>query len=434
MTIPASPGVPVTDRLTPKTEDHSEFWKNAHLYFNRVYQTMNLDPVWRAVLSSPKRVLTVSCPVRMDDGKIQVFTGYRAQHNNARGPFKGGIRYDTSVNRDEVMALAMLQTWKNALADLPYGGAKGGVVCDPKILSRGEKERLTRRYTSEIMPIIGPQHDIPAPDVGTDGQVMSWILDTYSMMVGYQALGVVTGKPIALGGSVGREDATGRGVMNILRKFLATQNKTLENVRVAVQGFGNVGYFTALLLDERGASIVAVTEKNGGIYNEKGIDVAAAGLYYRENGTLVDFPGAEAITNEDLLTCDCDVLIPAAMENTVDSKIAPHVKARIVVEAANGPTTPEADDILRENGVTVLPDILANAGGVTVSYFEWVQGLESFFWDKKRVEDELQRMMEKAFDAVNAKADEVDCDYRTAAYTIAIGRVAECSRLKGLFP
>jgi glutamate dehydrogenase (NAD(P)+) len=395
---------------------------------------MNLDPLWRAALSSPKRVLTVSCPIKMDDGNIQVFTGYRAQHNNARGPFKGGIRYDPSVNRDEVMALAMLQTWKNALADLPYGGAKGGVVCDPKTLSRGEKERLTRRYTSEIMPIIGPQHDIPAPDVGTDSQIMSWVLDTYSMMVGYQALGVVTGKPIALGGSVGREDATGRGVMNILRKFLATQNKTLENVRVAVQGFGNVGYFTASLLDERGASIVAITEKNGGIYNEKGIDVAAAGLYYRENGTLVDFPGAEAISNEDLLTCDCDVLIPAAMENTVDSKIAPHVKARVVVEAANGPTTPEADDILRDNGVTVLPDILANSGGVTVSYFEWVQGLESFFWDKKRVEDELQRMMEKSFDAVNAKADEADCDYRTAAYTIAIGRVAECSRLKGLFP
>jgi glutamate dehydrogenase (NAD(P)+) len=434
MTPPTSPSVPTTDRLDPKTEDHSEFWKNAHLYFNRVYSTMNLDAVWRAVLSSPKRVLTVSCPVMMDDGKIQVFTGYRAQHNNARGPFKGGIRYDTSVNRDEVMALAMLQTWKNALADLPYGGAKGGVVCDPKTLSRGEKERLTRRYTSEIMPIIGPQHDIPAPDVGTDSQVMSWILDTYSMMVGYQALGVVTGKPIALGGSVGREDATGRGVMNVLRKFLATQNKTLENIRVAVQGFGNVGYFTAFLLDERGATIVAISEKNGGIYNENGIDIAAAGLYYRENGTLVDFLGAEAITNEDLLTCECDVLIPAAMENTVDSKIAPHVKARIVVEAANGPTTPEADDILRDNGVTVLPDILANSGGVTVSYFEWVQGLESFFWDKKRVENELQRMMEKAFDAVNAKADEADCDYRTAAYTIAIGRVAECCRLKGLFP
>jgi glutamate dehydrogenase (NAD(P)+) len=428
---------PTTDRLAPKAptpEEHSSFWQNAHYYFERVYTSMNLDPMWKPVLSSPKRVMTVSCPVRMDDGHIQVFTGYRAQHNNARGPFKGGIRYDKSVNRDEVMALAMLQTWKNALVDLPFGGAKGGVVCEPKKLSVGEKERLTRRYTSEIMPIIGPQHDIPAPDAGTDAQVMSWVLDTYSMMVGYQALGVVTGKPIALGGSVGREEATGRGVMNILRKFLSTQNKTLDGVRVAVQGFGNVGYHTARLLHERGANVVAISEKNGGLFNEKGIDLAAAGTYYRENGTLNDFPDSDPIGNDELLACDCDVLIPAAMENTLDSKAAPHVKARIVVEGANGPTTPEADAMLKDNGVTVLPDILANAGGVTVSYFEWVQGLENFFWDKKKVEDELQRTMEKAFDAVNAKADEADCDYRTAAYTIAVGRVAESLRLKGLFP
>jgi glutamate dehydrogenase (NAD(P)+) len=426
-----------TDRLAPKeptSEEHSSFWQNAHYYFERVYSSMNLDPVWKPVLSSPKRVLTVSCPIRMDDGRIQVFTGYRAQHNNARGPFKGGIRYDASVNRDEVMALAMLQTWKNALVDLPFGGAKGGVVCEPKKLSIGEKERLTRRYTSEIMPVIGPQHDIPAPDAGTDAQVMSWVLDTYSMMVGYQALGVVTGKPIALGGSVGREEATGRGVMSVLRKFLATQSKTLEDVRVAVQGFGNVGYHTARLVDERGATVVAVSEKNGGIFSEKGIDLAAAGQYYRENGTLAGFPNTDAIGNDELLACDCDVLIPAAMENTLDAKAAPHVKARIVVEGANGPTTPEADAMLKDNGVTVLPDILSNAGGVTVSYFEWVQGLENFFWDKKKVEDELQRTMEKAFDAVNAKADEADCDYRTAAYTIAVGRVAESLRLKGLFP
>jgi glutamate dehydrogenase (NAD(P)+) len=423
-----------TDRLIPDSSKHSKFWQNAHLYFDRVYQSMNLDTVWHSVLSSPKRVLTVSCPVRMDDGTIQVFTGYRAQHNNARGPFKGGIRYDTGVNMDEVMALAMLQTWKNALVDLPYGGAKGGVVCDPRKLSLGEKERLTRRFTSEIMPVIGPQHDIPAPDAGTDAQVMSWVLDTYSMMVGYQALGVVTGKPVTLGGSVGREEATGRGIMNILRKFLATQNKVLTDVRVAVQGFGNVGYNAARLLDSRGATIVAIAEKNGGIHDESGIDIEAAGLYYREHGELTDFPGGDAITNEELLTCDCDVLIPAAMENTIDSDVAPHVKARIVCEGANGPTTPEADEILRDNGITVLPDILANAGGVTVSYFEWVQGLDNFFWDLKRVQDELQRVMEKAFDEVNAKADAADCDYRTAAYTIAISRVAEACRLKGLFP
>jgi glutamate dehydrogenase (NAD(P)+) len=423
-----------TDKLTPVAE-HSAFWQNAHLYFDRVYQTMNLDPMWRAYLSSPKRVLTVSCPVRMDDGRIQVFTGFRCQHNNARGPFKGGIRYDASVDRDEVMALAMLQTWKNALVDLPYGGAKGGVVCEPKKLSLGEKERLTRRYTAEIMPIIGPVQDIPAPDAGTDGQVMSWLLDTYSMMVGHQELGVVTGKPVSVGGSVGREEATGRGVMNVLRRFLKTKGKSLEGMRIAVQGFGNVGFHTARLLALRGAIIIAISDKFGGWFDESGIDVEAAGVFYRETGQLTDWrTDADRITNDELLTADCDVLIPAAMENTIDAQHAPHIRAPIVVEAANGPTTPMADEMLNENGVTILPDILANAGGVTVSYFEWVQGLQNFFWDKKRVEDELQKVMEKSFDEVNAKADAADCDYRTAAYTIAISRVAEACRLKGLFP
>jgi glutamate dehydrogenase (NAD(P)+) len=422
-----------TNLLHPR-EEHSKFWQNAHGYFDKVYTSMNLDPLWRPYLANPKRVLAVSCPIRMDDGRIQVFTGYRAQHNNARGPFKGGIRYDVSVDRDEVMALAMLQTWKNALVDLPFGGAKGGIVCDPRKLSMGEKERLTRRFTSEIMPIIGPNQDIPAPDAGTDGQIMAWILDTYSMMVGYQALGVVTGKPVSVGGSVGREEATGRGVMNILRKFLATQNKQIEGTRVAIQGFGNVGSHTARLLDARGASIIAISERSSGIFDESGIDVEAATKYYRENGTLADFPGADAIANEELLACDCDVLIPAAMENTIDATVAPHIQAHVVVEAANGPTTPEADAILSDAGITVLPDILANAGGVTVSYFEWVQGLDNYFWDLKQVQDELQKVMEKAFDAVNAKADEADCDYRTAAYTIAISRVAEACRVKGLFP
>ena len=423
-----------TNLLQPKSEEHSNFWQNAHHYFDTVYSTMGLDALWRPYLANPKRVLTVSCPIKMDDGRIQVFTGYRAQHNNARGPFKGGIRYDVTVDRDEVMALAMLQTWKNALVDLPFGGAKGGVVCDPRKLSLGEKERLTRRYTSEIMPIIGPNQDIPAPDAGTDGQVMAWVLDTYSMMVGYQALGVVTGKPVSVGGSVGREEATGRGVMNILRKFLGTQNKQLDGTRIAVQGFGNVGSHAARLLDGRGATIVAISERASGIFDESGIDVEAAAKYYKENGALTDFPGADPLTNEELLTCECDVLVPAAMENTINAAIAPHIQARIIVEAANGPTTPQADAILRDEGITVLPDILANAGGVTVSYFEWVQGLDNYFWDLKRVQDELQRVMEKAFDAVNAKADEADCDYRTAAYTIAISRVAEACKVKGLFP
>jgi glutamate dehydrogenase (NAD(P)+) len=422
-----------TDLLRAQA-DHAPFWQHAHQYFDRVYQQMNLDPMWRDMLASPKRVLTVSCPVKMDNGLIQVFTGYRAQHNNARGPFKGGIRFDVAVRRDEVMALAMLQTWKNALVDLPFGGAKGGVVCDPRKLSMGEKERLTRRYVSEILPIIGPVHDIPAPDAGTDAQVMSWVLDTYSMMVGHQELGVVTGKPVHLGGSVGREEATGRGVMYVLRAFLANQHKPLENTRIAVQGFGNVGYHAARLLDSLGANIVAVSERKSGIFDEQGIDVEAAGFYYRERGELTDYPHGDAISNEELLTCDCDILIPAATESTVTAEIAPHVKARILVEAANGPTTPDADEILRDNGVTVLPDILANAGGVTVSYFEWVQGLQNFFWSAKEVNDELQKIMERAFAAVNAKADEADCDYRTAAYTIAISRVAEACRLKGLFP
>src|SRR3954454_2989757 len=278
-----------TNLLSPLPQKHSKFWQNAHEYFDKVYTTQQLDPLWRPYLANPKRVLAVSCPIKMDDGRIQVFTGYRAQHNNARGPFKGGIRYDVSVDRDEVMALAMLQTWKNALVDLPFGGAKGGIVCDPKRLSMGEKERLTRRFTSEIMPIIGPNQDIPAPDAGTDGQVMAWVLDTYSMMVGYQALGVVTGKPVSVGGSVGREEATGRGVMNVLRKFLATQNKQLQGTRVAIQGFGNVGSHAARLLDGRGAKVIAITERSSGIFDESGIDVEAATKYYRENGTLTDF-------------------------------------------------------------------------------------------------------------------------------------------------
>ncbi len=418
--------------IQPQTA--AKFWQNANTYFKHSFEQLGLDHTWLSVLSTPKRVLAVSCPIRLDDGSIQTFTGYRVQHNNALGPFKGGLRFDMAVDRDEVMALAMLQTWKNALVGLPYGGAKGGVVCDPRKLSMNEKERLTRRYTAEILPIIGPEKDIPAPDAGTDAQVMAWLLDTYSMMVGHQELGVVTGKPVALGGSVGREEATGRGVMYILRKFLATQNKTLEGMRISIQGFGNVGFHAARLLSERGATIIAVSDKFGGLFNDRGIDVLSAYQHFKETGKLEGAPDTDEITNEELLTLDCDVLIPAAMESTVTADIAPHVKAHVIVEAANGPTTPDADEILRDNGVTVLPDILANAGGVTVSYFEWVQGLDNYFWDKKRVDDELQRIMERAFDQVNAVADEKDCDYRTAAYGIGVGRVAEACKLKGLFP
>jgi glutamate dehydrogenase (NAD(P)+) len=425
-----------TNRFAPESTVEAKFWQNATHYFNHVYDELNLDETFRAVLSSPKRILMVSCPIRMDDGRIQTFTGYRVQHNNARGPFKGGIRYDLKVDRDEVMALGMLQTWKNALVGLPYGGAKGGVVCDPSKLSRAEKERLTRRYTSEIMPIIGPNHDIPAPDAGTDSQVMAWLLDTYSMMVGHQELAVVTGKPVSIGGSAGREEATGRGVMYTLQRFLSTTNHKpgLENARVVVQGFGNVGFHAARLLDERGATIVGISDKFGGIFNEKGIDIAAAGRHVRETGKLEGFAEGDEVTNEELVTLDCDVLVPAAMENTITEDVAAHIRASVIVEGANGPTTPGADKILNENGVTILPDILANAGGVTVSYFEWVQAIDNFFWDKHRVDTELEKVMNKAFDEVNSIADEKGCDYRTAAYGIGIGRVAEAMRLKGLFP
>lgn len=425
-----------TNRLAAREsqEGPAKFWQNANTYFTHVYDELELDDTWRGVLSTPKRILTVSCPIKLDNGKIQTYTGFRVQHNNALGPFKGGLRYDLKVDRDEVMALAMLQTWKNALVGLPYGGAKGGVVCDPKAMSLGEKERLTRRYTSEVLPIIGPQSDIPAPDAGTDSQVMAWLLDSYSMMVGHQELGVVTGKPVSIGGSVGREEATGRGVMYVLRKFLSTRNQNLSDVSIAIQGFGNVGFHAARLLAERGAKVVAVSDKFGALYNRKGIDIDAANERVKSTGQLTGFSGADALTNDELLTLDVDVLIPAAMESTLTEEIAPEVKARIVCEGANGPTTPGADEILKENGVTVLPDILANAGGVTVSYFEWVQGLDAYFWDKRRVDDELQKIMERAFDEVNAVADSKDCDYRTAAYGLGISRVVEASKLKGLFP
>ena len=424
-----------TNLLAPNVERHDRFWENANRYFEKVYDTMHLDAEWRDVLSSPRRIVTVSCPIRRDDGRIQTFTGYRVQHNNALGPFKGGLRMAPSVARDEVMALAMLQTWKNALVSLPYGGAKGGIVCDVKTLSAAEKERLIRRWTNECHKNIGPEIDIPAPDMGTDAQCMAWIMDTYSALRGSQTLGVVTGKPVSLGGSVGREEATGRGVMNVLLRYLqVVQDTDLRGKKIAVQGFGQVGFHAARLCAEKGALIVAVSDQFGGLWDPDGLDVAAAGAYYAENGQLTDYPDADAITNEELLTCECDVLIPAALENQLDARVAPHVKAKVVAEGANGPTTPDADEALREMGVTVLPDILANAGGVTVSYFEWVQGLDHYFWDLSRVRTELQRIMELAFDRVNAMADEADCDYRTAAYTLAISRVAEASRLKGLFP
>ena len=424
-----------TNLLRPDEDSHAAFWKNANLYFDRVYTRMHLDETWRAVLSTPKRITTVSCPIRRDDGSIQVFTGFRVQHNNALGPFKGGLRMSGNVARDEVMALAMLQTWKNALVNLPYGGAKGGIICEPKSLSPRERENLVRRFTYEISDVIGPEKDIPAPDLGTDGQAMAWMADTYSSIKGHQVLGVVTGKPVSLGGSVGREEATGRGVMNVLRRYLqVVEKRDLAGLRVAVQGFGQVGSFAARLLHERGCKIVAISDKFVGIHNAAGVDLAAATEYYRVNNQLVDFAGGDTITNEELMGVDCDILIPAAIENTVNAGVADKIKARIIAEGANGPTTPQADEMLRDRGVVLLPDILANAGGVTVSYFEWVQGLDAYFWDLKRVQDELQKIMESAFDRVHALATSSQTDYRTAAYTIAVQRVADACKIKGLFP
>ena len=424
-----------TNLLRPDEDSHAAFWQNSHLYFDRVYTRMHLDETWRAVLSTPKRITTVSCPIRMDSGDIQVFTGFRVQHNNALGPYKGGLRMAGNVARDEVMALAMLQTWKNALVNLPYGGAKGGIICEPKSLSPRERENLVRRFTYEISDVIGPETDIPAPDLGTDAQAMAWMVDTYSSVKGHQVLGVVTGKPVSIGGSVGREEATGRGVMNVLRRYLqVVENRTLDGLRVAVQGFGQVGSFAARLLHERGCRVVAISDKFVGIHNKNGVDLAAATEYYRVNNQLVDFAGGEAITNEELLGVDCDILVPAAVENTVNAAVADKIKARIIAEGANGPTTPKADEMLRDRGVVLLPDILANAGGVTVSYFEWVQGLDAYFWDLKRVQDELQKIMENAFDRVHALAADSRTDYRTAAYTIAVRRVADACKIKGLFP
>lgn len=424
-----------TNLLRPAEEKHTAFWKNAHLYFDRVYSRMHLDETWRQVLSSPNRIITVSCPIRMDDGSIQVFTGFRVQHNNALGPYKGGLRMAGNVDRDEVMALAMLQTWKNALVNLPYGGAKGGIICEPKSLSPRERENLVRRFTYEIGSFIGPERDIPAPDLGTDAQTMAWMVDTYSSIKGYQVLGVVTGKPVSIGGSVGREEATGRGVMNVLRRYLqVVENRKIEGLRIVIQGFGQVGYHTARLLAERGATVVGISDKFGGYHNPRGIDISAAGEHYRVHNQLTGFGESDQVTNEELLTLDCDVLVPAAIENTVNSRVADQIKARIIAEGANGPTTPKADEALRDRGVVLLPDILANAGGVTVSYFEWVQGLDAYFWDLKRVQDELQKIMENAFDRVHALATSSKTDYRTAAYTIAVQRVADACQIKGLFP
>ncbi|MEM0128958.1 MAG: Glu/Leu/Phe/Val dehydrogenase [Thermoplasmata archaeon] len=400
-----------------------------------VADLLNLNGGVRQVLKSPKRELTVNFPVRMDDGSFRVYTGYRVQYNMARGPTKGGIRYHPQVTLDEVRALAAWMTWKCAVVNIPYGGAKGGIICDPKHMSPGEIERLTRRFASEIAPIIGPEIDIPAPDVYTDSQTMAWIMDTYSMQKGYSVPGVVTGKPISLGGSEGRGEATGRGCAYVVREAAKELGLKVKGARVAVQGFGNAGsVVSTLLAEEQGAKIVALSDSRGGIQNPEGLNPRAVEEHKKKTGSVVGFPGAKPISNEELLEMPCDILVPAALENQLTKKNADRIQAKIVAEAANGPTLPEADTILFQKGITVLPDILANAGGVTVSYFEWAQDLQGFFWSLEEVNQRLERVMVTSYADMRKQAKAHGIHNRSAAYVLAIQRVVDAIRIRGFYP
>lgn len=409
-------------------------WEMALEQLDHVAKFINLNPNVHKVLRSPKRTLIVSIPVKMDDGSVEVFTGYRVQHNVSRGPAKGGIRYHPDVTLDEVKALAMWMTWKCAVVGIPYGGAKGGIVCNPKELSSGEIERITRRYTSEIIFIIGPERDIPAPDVNTNPQVMAWIMDTYSIDQGYSVPGVVTGKPISIGGSLGRNEATARGCVFTILSAFNYMNQDVHGKRVVVQGYGNAGWIAAKLLHEQGFKIIAVSDSRGGIYNLKGLDPVLVKKHKEETGSVVGYKDSDTITNEELLELDCDVLVPAALENQITEANASKIKAKVIAEAANGPTTPQADKILIDKGVFVIPDILANAGGVTVSYFEWVQGLQSYFWSEREVNLKLRDIMEKAFDSVYRISIEKKIDMRLAAYCLAVQKVGEAHLTRGLYP
>jgi len=402
--------------------------------FEAAADKLNLSEDMREILRQPKRELTVNFPVRLDSGRIKTFTGYRVQHNVNRGPAKGGIRYSPEVTLDEVKALAMWMTWKCAVVGIPYGGAKGGVICDPKHMSPGELERLTRRYATEISIIISPHSDIPAPDVNTNAQVMAWIMDTYSMHEGYSIPAVVTGKPLSIGGSEGRNDATATGVLFVTRQAAKCIGMPLKGARVSIQGYGNAGAIAARLFHNDGCKVVAVSDTSGGIYNESGLDPATVLRFKQERGNVSGYPHAQRISVQDVLEVPCDILVPAATEGVITAANADSVQARIVSEAANGPTTPEADAILFKKEVLVVPDILANAGGVTVSYFEWVQDLQSFFWGVEEITQKLEVIMNRAFAAVADKADQFSCDMRLAANMLAISRVAEATQVRGIYP
>jgi glutamate dehydrogenase/leucine dehydrogenase len=402
--------------------------------FDTAAEKYGLEAGLREVLRRPRRALSLSLPVKMDDGTIHVFDGFRVQHNNSRGPCKGGIRYHPEVTIDEVKALASWMTWKCATVNIPFGGAKGGIACDPKHLSKNELERLTRRYAYEISPIIGPDRDIPAPDVYTDSQIMAWIMDTYSMTHGCSTPGVVTGKPTFLGGSFGRNEATARGCVFVIRAACHVLGIKIEQATAAIQGFGNAGSIAAELIARDGVRIIAVSDSKGSILSRSGFDLNALAQHKASTGSVLNFPGAEPITTEQLLELDCDILIPAALENQITMENAHNIRARIVAEAANGPTTPDADVVLHKKGIMVIPDILANAGGVTVSYFEWVQDLQELFWDEDDVNRRLEKIMVKAFDDVHWMAKKYNTDMRTGAYILAIDRVATATRSRGIWP
>jgi glutamate dehydrogenase (NAD(P)+) len=406
----------------------------AQRQFDIAADLLDLHPGLRKVLRTPQRELSVSFPVKMDDGSIEVFTGYRVQHNLSRGPTKGGLRYHPQVDLDEVRALAMWMTWKCAVTNLPYGGAKGGVIVDPKQLSMSELERLTRRYATEISVLIGPDRDIPAPDVNTTPQVMAWIMDTISMHQGYTVPAIVTGKPINIGGSHGRNEATARGLTVVLNEAARHLSLPLDRARVVIQGFGNAGSIAAHLLHEMGSTIVAISDSQGGVYNPGGLRPDAVQQHKQNNGSVMGFPEADTVTNEALLELPCEILVPAALENQITARNASRIKARIIGEAANGPTTPEADEILYDQGCFVIPDILANAGGVTVSYFEWVQGLQEFFWTEREVNAQLERIMSTSFQNVLRTAQERKVHMRTAAYLVAVHLVAQATTTRGIYP
>ena len=419
---------------TEQVAAHINAWQVAQRQFDLAAEKLNLDPGLRRVLREPRRELTVHFPVHMDDGSVQVFTGFRVQHNLGRGPAKGGIRYHQDVSLDEVKALSMWMTWKCAVVGIPYGGGKGGVIVDPKKLSLKELEGLTRRFATEISVLIGPERDIPAPDVNTNAQTMAWIMDTYSMHVGYTVPGVVTGKPISLGGSEGRNEATARGAVYCIVEAADHLGMDLHKSTVAIQGFGNAGSIAAQLMAAEGSRIVAVSDSTGGIHRAEGLDVERVIDWKKEHGTVQGFPGSRDISNMDVLATECDILIPAALENQITAKNADDIKARIVAEAANGPTTPEADERLFERGIFLIPDILCNAGGVTVSYFEWVQDLNRDHWTEEVVNDKLKVIMVKAFHEVLRLAQTNEVNNRVGAYLLAVDRVASATALRGLYP